>query len=102
MIALVQSEADAFEDKSTQRVFIGGFSQGCVTSIATWLLTSNNAQGGVKLGGVLAIGGLQALVPDNQGPSLNKEFLSSIPMFLYHGDRDNNLHYLKSLQTYEE
>ena len=71
---LIKSEVNAFEDKSTERVFIGGFSQGCVTSIATWLLSGEQQGPGVKLGGVLSISGLQALVhnPD----TLSKEFLS--------------------------
>ena len=37
LLQWVREEADRFEDKSTTRVFIGGLSQGCMTSLAAFL-----------------------------------------------------------------
>ena len=53
LLEWVQEEADRFEDKDTSRVFIGGFSQGCMTALAAFL----RYKGITPLGGVIGLSG---------------------------------------------
>ena len=56
MIESIKREAEMLPDKSFGRIFVGGFSQGCMVSLAT-LLSFTAGQ----LGGVVGLSGMQAL-----------------------------------------
>ena len=56
-MALAKKEAELFEDKDTSRIFIGGFSQGCMVSLAAFLSWDLPT----RLGGVLGLSGMQAM-----------------------------------------
>jgi len=57
LIKLINDEVSEFSDKDTKKVFIGGTSQGCMVSLATFLRWS----GTQRLGGVIGMVGLQGL-----------------------------------------
>ena len=69
---IINKEKEVLPDKSTQRIFIGGFSQGCFMSNS--ILVSY--PGPDPLGGVICTSGLIALAPehfDNSTAALNAQ-----------------------------
>lgn len=57
LLNIVDQEMDKLPDKSSKRIFIGGFSQGCMVSLAAFM----RYKGTEPLGGVLGLSGMQAL-----------------------------------------
>ena len=57
LLRIVEVEKELLPDKDPSRIFIGGFSQGCMVSLAAFLKYS----GTKRLGGVLGLSGMQAL-----------------------------------------
>ena len=76
---LVDQEVERLDGKS-EKVFIGGFSQGCALSLATFLMYPK------RLGGVLGLSGMLAL--DVAEETLDLECKKNTPIFLYHGEDD--------------
>ena len=77
---LLNQEVEELNGKS-ENVFIGGFSQGCALSLATFMKYPH------RLGGVIGLSGMLAL--DIKKEQIDFELKKQTPMFLYHGDRDN-------------
>ena len=76
---LLNQEVEKLDGKS-ENVFIGGFSQGCALSLATFMKYPH------RLGAVIGLSGMLAL--DLQKEQIDMELKKKTPMFLYHGDRD--------------
>ena len=57
LLSLLEEERNKFADKDASRVFIGGFSQGCMVSLAAFL----KYKGDKPFGGLIGLSGMQAL-----------------------------------------
>ena len=77
---LIDQEVEILGGKS-ENVYIGGFSQGCALSLATFLKYPK------KLGAVIGLSGMLAL--DIKKEEIDLELKKQTPIFLYHGERDN-------------
>ena len=73
------------ESKSVrpQNIFLGGFSQGCCLSLATFLKLKD-----MQLGGVVGLSGMMALQIKDWDKELDLPLKRKTPMFLYHGESD--------------
>mmetsp|Transcript_1651 Transcript_1651/g.2923 ORF Transcript_1651/g.2923 Transcript_1651/m.2923 type:complete len:139 (+) Transcript_1651:329-745(+) len=82
-----------------QKLFIGGFSQGCSLSLATFF----NYEAGRELGGVVGLSGLMALkVEEEQRRQIMQdESKKKTPIFLYHGESDPTISCHMAKQSYE-
>jgi phospholipase/carboxylesterase len=67
-------------DGNSERVFLGGFSQGASVALAFYLQRS------MKLGGVVCCSGANCLAVDID--NLKKLGKGSAPLFLHHGEED--------------
>jgi len=98
---LVEEERQKFPDGSAGRVYIGGFSQGCMVSLAAYMMY----QGPTALGGLIGCSGMQALdlknVPKPESEEALEKMRRSTPMFLYHGKDDPVLPFKAADKTYE-
>ena len=101
MLTIIAAEVELLGDPS--KVFIGGFSQGSVTSLATFL----KYKGEIPLGGVIALSGMQGLDHENwvlfesdQERQRIKEMRKQIPMFAYYGEADEGYAAGKITQAY--
>jgi lysophospholipase-2 len=66
-----------------ENIIIGGFSQGCIVSLATALHLKDRLEG--PIGGIIGLSGICPIKePDNKGSMLER-----IPMFIYIGSEDN-------------
>ena len=85
VLKLIKEETTKFADRDPRRVFIGGFSQGCMVSLAAFLKYT----GPEPFGGILGLSGMQALTlkPEHQ-TSERIAVQKQIPIFLYHGEAD--------------
>jgi len=93
----VIKEINKFEDKDPRRVFLGGFSQGCLVALAAFLKLPKDT----PLGGVFGLSGLQAL---RAAPRLTEERLRVLrrtPLFLYHGEDDGVCPLSNTMLTYD-
>ena len=92
----VHLEAQRFDDKDTQRVFVGGFSQGADLALSIFLRST------VQLGGVFALSGMVPLEPKNMAtgaPALQMQ--GDTPIFLYNGLRDDRYLYDIVTESYK-
>ena len=80
---------------STDKVFVGGFSQGCAISLASFLLFEQG-----RLGGVVGLSGQQAAEID--WDKIDLDLKRKTKMFLYHGTDDPMLPVGLSEKTYAE
>ena len=87
----IEGEAQLLND--TKNVFIGGFSQGCALSIATFLKYDK------LLGGVLGLSGMNALKFDIKDTPLLEE-KKKTPIFLYHGTKDSMINHHLAKMSY--
>ena len=78
---LVEKEIEKLDGKS-ENVFIGGFSQGCSLSLATFLTLKNH-----QLGGVVGLSGMLALKVKDWN-EIDLDLKRKTPIFLYHGESD--------------
>ena len=83
-------------DGCHEKVFIGGFSQGCAISLATFLLYR-----GGKLGGCASLGGLHVLQADYVS-EVDLPLKRQTKMFLYHGEDDPAVKVETSIKSYKE
>ena len=104
LLKMVKEETQLLPDKDASKIFIGGFSQGCMVSLAAFLKYS----GPKHLGGVLGLSGMQALDTDKYvkySSDLDKynaiRLQQETPMFLYHGEEDDLLPVENTSKTYE-
>ena len=101
LLGLVEEEKQKLADKDTGRIYIGGFSQGCMVSLAAYLMH----QGPQPLGGIVGLSGMQALDMSKLEKPKDAEALENMrratPMFLYHGKSDDVLPFQASQKTYE-
>lgn len=79
-----------------ESVFIGGFSQGCAISVATFLLY----QGG-RLGGCVGLSGCHSAVIDYAN-EVDLPLKRQTKMFLYHGEDDPVITVGSATKLYEE
>ena len=86
---LIKKEAETLG--SYDKVFIGGFSQGCAISLTTFLLHTE------KLGGVVGCSG--ALCADIDWKTVNADLKTD--MFIYHGTSDPMIPVDLAEQSYE-
>ena len=77
----------------TENVFIGGFSQGCALSLATFLTSKH------KFGGVVGLSG--ALCLDIDWSNFDFASKKETPLFLYHGQNDSVVPEELAKLTYE-
>ena len=87
---LVKKEAEVLG--GYDKVFIGGFSQGCAISLATFLLHRE------KLGGVVGCSG--ALCADIDWQTVDLSLKKDSPMFIYHGTEDPMIPVALAEQSY--
>ena len=80
---------------SAEKVFIGGFSQGCAISLASFLLFD-----GGQLGGVVGLSGMQSAELD--WGKIDLDLKKKTKMFLYHGAADPLLPVDLTEKTYAE
>lgn len=98
LLQLVKEEALKLPDQDVSRVFIGGFSQGCVVSLAAY----HSYEGPTPLGGVIALSGMQGLKMDPASiEKSKKELQKNTPLFVYHGANDTMILPRNSEMTYE-
>ena len=82
---LIDQELKTLPNQDLSRIFIGGFSQGAMVSLAT-LMTWKRSK---PLGGVVALSGFQVV---NEDPSnMNVDAIKNTPLFSYHGQQDQVL-----------
>lgn len=93
ILEMINTETEALGGKAN-KVFIGGFSQGGVLSLATYLRYEKLDN---PLGGVFALSGMQGLEKSNYKPSgtRSKEkpitaLRSATPLFTYYGKADKS------------
>ena len=82
IMSIIEKEKNDLPDKSTSRIFLGGFSQGCFMSNS--ILVSY--PGPDPLGGIICTSGLIALAPehfDNSTAARNAQ--RNTPYLAYHG-----------------
>lgn len=101
MLKIIDDEVELLGDPS--KIFIGGFAQGSVTALATFL----KYKGDIPLGGVIALSGMQGLDHENQVVFKSEndrqrisEMRKKIPMFAYYGEDDNTFKAGKTTQSY--
>jgi predicted esterase len=96
MRTLIHLEAQRFSDQNTERIFIGGFSQGSGLALSIFLRST------VQLGGVF---GLSGMVPLTTGNMLTTaaaiEMQSNTPVFLDNGLRDDKYLYVVVTESYK-
>ena len=90
---LLKDEIEALGDPS--KVFLGGFSQGCALSLATFMQFKHG-----NLGGVLGLSGMHAYSLDLSEDQLIEK--RKTPLFLYHGVRDPMVPWQNAKLTYLE
>ena len=78
------------------KVFIGGFSQGCAMSLATFLLYKEG-----RLGGVLGLCGNYVTTIDYD-TEVDLPLKRQTKIFLYHGEDDTNIYTDAAMKSYEE
>jgi len=76
------------------KVFIGGFSQGCAISLATFLRYDKGA-----LGGVIGLSGAHCATTD--WDNIDLDLKKKTEMFLYHGEHDNMIPCNLAIKSYE-
>ena len=97
LVQLVLKEIGKFPDQDPRRVFLGGFSQGAIVTLAAFLKLPRNI---TSLGGVFGLSGLQAM---RAGPRLTEQRLRTLrntPCFLYHGEDDGVCPLANTMMTY--
>ena len=77
----------------SKNVFIGGFSQGCAVSLASFLLYKG------MLGGVVGLSGCQAAELD--WTKIDLLIKTKTPLFLYHGEDDPVVPEELAIHSYE-
>ena len=77
-------------NKQYDRIFLGGFSQGC--SLALWILLNCK----IKFGGFCGFSGQLFPFAD-----INEQVSKDIPILLYHGEEDDVVFVNKAVNTYE-
>ena len=102
LLRIIDEEAKVLGGDTT-KIFIGGFSQGCMVSIAAFL----KYKGLKRLGGVIGLSGMQGLDHNKYVTFENEEEKERImnmrketPMFIYHGLDDKTLPFKCSEVTY--
>ena len=88
MLDVIEKEIALLNGK-TENLFIGGFSQGCMLSLATFLKMKKEA-----LGGVLCFSGGQGL--DTRQMEIDHDLKRQTELYLNHGKEDT---YVKSKNT---
>ncbi|KAG9050061.1 hypothetical protein FS837_007814 [Tulasnella sp. UAMH 9824] len=86
---LITNEVDA--GISSNKIVLGGFSQGCALALATGLTTER------KLGGLLALSGWLPL--RNKMKAMMSDHARNLPIFWGHGRRDQVVHYEFGVQS---
>ena len=79
---IVDEEIERLDGKSSS-VWLGGFSQGCTLSLATFLLYPEK-----QLGGALGLSGILALKLKDWNKEVDLELKKKSQIFLYHGRQD--------------
>ena len=99
VLNLVDLEKQKFEDQNISRIYLAGFSQGCMITLAAYLMH----QGPSPLGGVIGLGGNQVLdVSKIDGNQEDMTLLrKSTPLFLYHGEADDIVKIKNAEMTYQ-
>jgi len=92
---LIEEEVSALNGKHEQ-VYIGGFSQGCAISLATFLLYRAG-----RLGGCVGLSGGQSTIIDYD-TEVDLPLKRQTKMFLYHGEDDEVIACENASKTYEE
>ena len=92
---LVNAEVQALNGDHT-KVFIGGFSQGCAISIATFLLYRDG-----QLGGCIGLSGAHSGILDYEN-EVDLELKRRTKMFLYHGEDDPMINVETAQKSYRE
>lgn len=98
IMSIIDSEKESLPEKSTSRIFLGGFSQGCFMSNS--ILVSY--PGPDPLGGIICTSGLIALAPENFNnatAALNAQ--KNTPYLAYHGIMDPTVPIVFANQTYQ-
>ena len=67
-----------------RRVFLAGLSQGCTTVLATHMWHD------LRLGGIICLHGQHKASVDWENTDVERK--NAMPMFLWHGDKDETLH----------
>jgi predicted esterase len=83
VLNLAKDEAEKLGNKKDfSKIFVGGFSQGCMVSLATLHLHD----GPTPFGGIIGLSGLQGLKFDHWNIPKNKlDIQRKTPLFIYHG-----------------
>ena len=80
--SLVEHEIERLDGRA-ENVYLGGFSQGCSLSLATFLLLKEH-----QLGGVIGLSGMLALKIKDWEKEIDLPLKRKTPIFLYHGESD--------------
>ena len=91
---LIEQESKSVPDQDVSRIFIGGFSQGAMVSLATLI----SWKGTKPLGGVVALSGFQVL--DENPATINMDVLKNTPLFTYNGHDDQVLPFKNAETTF--
>ena len=99
VLNLVDLEKQKFEDQNESRIYIAGFSQGCMITLAAYLMH----KGPSPLGGIIGFGGVQVLDVSKIKGNLEEMSLlrKSTPLFLYHGEADSAVKIKNAEMTYK-
>ena len=79
---IVDQEVEALGGRS-ENIYLGGFSQGCSVSLATFLTYPSK-----QLGGVLGLSGMLALNIKDWEKEIDLELKRKSKLWLYHGSAD--------------
>lgn len=88
-VAILQGQHD--------KIYIGGFSQGCAITLATFLLYSKG-----QLGGVVGLSGCQSMAIDYASNEVDLPLKRQTKMFLYHGEDDPLISVITAEESYQE
>eukprot|EP00806_Schmidingerella_arcuata_P005005 Macronucleus_5544.p1 GENE.Macronucleus_5544~~Macronucleus_5544.p1 ORF type:complete len:169 (+),score=27.04 Macronucleus_5544:1-507(+) len=92
---IIKSEVTLL-DGQHEKVFIGGFSQGCAISLATFLLYRQG-----RLGGCVGLSGAHSAIIDYEH-EVDMPLKKQTKMFLYHGEDDPVIAVETAQISYEE
>ena len=87
-------DTEAISLGNSNKVFVGGFSQGCAVTLATLISYPK------PLGGIVALSGAQSLKVDDW--SKIEQFKKDTPLFLYHGGSDPTIPVALAKMTYDQ
>ena len=91
---LVEKEIERHDGKA-ENVYLGGFSQGCSLSLATFLMLKDH-----QLGGVVGLSGMLAMKIKDWEKEIDLELKRKTPIFIYHGESDPMIQWKHAQKTY--